>query len=87
MRDASTCSGPHSIVRQWANGRPSCETSSLVRLARMSRARGPHRPSVVHADVRSVTVAPVGVVGDPLQVGHAVRAAGDDAEVVVARAA
>ena len=37
-----------------------------VRLARMSRARGPHRPSVVQADVRSVTGAPSsGVVARP----------------------
>ena len=52
----------------------------------MSRARGPHSPSVVHADVRSVTCAlPSGhVVGDPLEVGHAVQAAGHHAELLVA---
>ncbi len=52
----------------------------------MSRARGPHSPIVVNAEVWSTTAAPVGqVVGEPLEVCHAVRAAGDDAEVVVAQ--
>ena len=53
----------------------------------MSRARGPQRPIVETSSVRSVSVvAPSSaqVVGEPLAVGHAVRAAGDDAEVVVA---
>ena len=53
----------------------------------MSRARGPQMPIVETSSVRSVSVvAPSSgsVVGEPLAVGHAVRAAGDDAEVVVA---
>ena len=33
-------------VLQVANGKPSFETSSLVSEERMSRARGPHRPTV-----------------------------------------
>ena len=55
----------------------------------MSRARGPHSPSVVHALVWSWTCAePSGgqVVGEPLEVGHPVGAAGDDAERVVGQA-
>ena len=36
---------------------PSCETSSPVTLARMSRARGPQRPIVVQAVVTSTSVA------------------------------
>ena len=57
MREASTRSVPTSIVRQVPNGKPSCETSSLVTLARMSRARGPQRPIVVMAEVRSASCA------------------------------
>jgi hypothetical protein len=53
IRDASTRSGPISIVSQVANGKPSCDTSALVSEPRMSRARGPHSPSVVQLDVRS----------------------------------
>ena len=52
----------------------------------MSRARGPHSPIVVYAEVRSTIWArAVGrqVVGEPLEVGHAVRAAGDHAVAVV----
>ena len=55
--------------------------------ARMSRARGPQSPSVVQPLVRSVSWArPVRreVVGEPLAVRHPVRAARDDAEVLVA---
>ena len=66
------------------NGKPSFETSSLVTDARMSRARGPQSPTVHQrrgevVDPRAV----VQVVGEPLLVGHAVRAAGDDAEDLV----
>ena len=53
----------------------------------MSRARGPQSPSVVQLEVRSkiCAVPSLGqVVAVPLQVGHAVRAARDDAEVLVA---
>src|SRR6266850_1227813 len=57
MRDASVRSESTSIVRHEANGNASCETSSEVSDARMSRARGPHRPSVVHDEVRSVICA------------------------------
>ena len=57
MRDASTRSGPTSIVLNVANGKPSFETSSLVTLSRMSRERGPQRPSVVHDEVRSTICA------------------------------
>ena len=39
------------------NGKPSCETSSEVTLARMSRARGPQSPIVVHAVVTSTSDA------------------------------
>ena len=70
-----------------ANGKPSCETSSPVTLARMSRARGPHRPIVAPGrrevgDLRAAVAREV--VGEPLEVGHAVRAARDDAEPLVA---
>jgi hypothetical protein len=41
IREASTRSGPISIVSQVANGKPSCETSALVSEPRMSRAAGP----------------------------------------------
>ena len=67
---------------------PRRETSSSVSEARMSRARGPQRPMVV------TLVGQVGqrrrrrpgqVVGEPLAVDHAVRAAGDHPEVVVAQ--
>ena len=53
----------------------------------MSRARGPQRPSV---DQRGREVGELGgavvrkMVSEPLVVGHAVCAAGDDAEVLVA---
>ena len=50
----------------------------------MSRARGPHSPIVVNAEVWSTTAAPGGqVVGEPLEVRHAVQAAGDHAVAVV----
>ena len=59
-------SGPTSIVLQRPNGKPSCETSSLVMPARMSRARGPHSPSVVQALVRSwIWALTVRRAGDP----------------------
>ncbi len=38
-------------VFQVAKGKPSFETSSLVIDERMSRARGPQRPTVQSADV------------------------------------
>ena len=57
MRDASTRSEPISIVRQVPNRKPSCEMSSRVTEDRMSRARGPQSPSVVQADVTSVSCA------------------------------
>ena len=44
---------PSSSSRQVPNGKPACETSSEVTDASTSRARGPHSPSVVHAEVRS----------------------------------
>src|SRR5450759_2971332 len=53
MREASTCSPPTSTFFQVLNGKPSFETSSLVSAERMSRARGPQRPTVHHVDVRS----------------------------------
>src|SRR5688500_9199277 len=74
MRDASTGSDSISIVRQVANGKPSCDTSSPVVLARMSRARGPHRPSVHHCEVVEDLGVADQVVAEPLQVGHPVRA-------------
>ena len=49
---------PISIVRQVPNLKASFETSSDVVLARMSRARGPHRPIVVMDDVMSTSSAP-----------------------------
>ena len=51
----------------------------------MSRARGPQSPIVHQLEVRSSIRAAVGrqVVGEPLLVGHPVRAAGDDAEAVL----
>ena len=86
MREASVGSPATSISRQRANGKPSCEMSSLVRPDRMSRARGPQRPIVqCRRQVRDPGAAVLGqVVGEPLQVGHAVRAAGHDAELLVA---
>ena len=53
----------------------------------MSRARGPQSPSVDHAGREVGELRrPVRreVVGEPLVVGHPVRASGDDAEVLVA---
>ena len=56
----------------------------------MSRATGPHRPMVEISSVRSVRVVGAVVVGswsaNHCAVGHAVRAAGDHPEVVVAEA-
>ena len=49
---------PISSTRQAPNLKPSFETSSEVVDARMSRARGPHSPIVVIADVRSTSSAP-----------------------------
>ena len=70
-----------------AKGKPSLETSSPVTLARMSRARGPQSPRVHHAEVSigELCGAVAGqVVAEPLAVGHAVRAARDDPELLVA---
>ena len=88
MRDASTRSESISIVRQLRErGSASCDTSSDVSAREdVARARPPEperRPRRRQVgDLR----AAVGrrVVGVPLQVGHAVRAAGDDAELLVA---
>ena len=87
MREASTVVPPTAISRQVRKPKPSSDTSSSVSEDRMSRARGPHRPIVETSSVRSVmVVAVVGqLVAEPLQVGPAVGAAGDDAEVVVAQ--
>ena len=87
IRDASTRTGPISIVLQVANGKPSCETSSLVtRGEDVARARPPEaerrpRGREVGELRRAVRRE---VVGEPLVVRHPVRAAGDDAEVLVA---
>ena len=83
MRSASTCSGPISMKRQRANGKPSCETSSRVRLDEdVARPRPPQaerRPGAREVgDHRAV-----GVVAEPLEVRHPVQAAGDHAEAVV----
>src|SRR3546814_8819551 len=51
MRDASTRSESISIVLQEANGKPSCETSSLVMLSSTSRDRGPQRPRVHQPEI------------------------------------
>ena len=78
---------PTWISRQERNPKPPSETSSAVSEARMSRAFGPQMPMVETSSVTSVSVVAVvvgQVVGERLAVGHAVRAAGDDAEVVVA---
>ncbi len=57
MREASTVAPPSSISRQVPNLKPSLETSAAVTDCRMSLARGPHTPSVVQAEVTSVTAA------------------------------
>jgi hypothetical protein len=50
----------------------------------MSRARGPHSPIVVNAEVWSTIAGAVGqVVGEPLEVRHSVQAAGDHPVAVV----
>src|SRR5436190_23015802 len=53
IRDASTSSPSTAIVFHVLNGNPSFETSSLVTDERMSRARGPQRPSLHDVAVRS----------------------------------
>ena len=56
----------------------------------MSRARGPQSPIVVHAVVTSTSDAEPSLgqrVDEQLAVGHAVGAAGDDAELLRRRAA
>src|ERR1700730_13826093 len=53
IRDASTSRPSTETLLQVLNGKPSLETSSDVIDARMSRARGPHRPTVHQVDVRS----------------------------------
>src|SRR5215469_1409370 len=57
MREASTVTPPSSISRQVPNLKPWCDTSSPVTEESTSLARGPHRPSVVHAEVRSLIAA------------------------------
>ena len=76
-------------MRQRPNGKPSCETSSDVTLARMSRARGPQsadrRPRRRHVDERCRAVVRQRI-DEQLAVGHPVCTAGDDPEDVVAEA-
>ena len=73
--------------RQDANGKPSCDTSSDV--TDSQDVAGPRAPQAERRpagrDVGELR-APVGrqVVGEPLLVGRAVRAAGDDAEELLA---
>src|SRR6266849_3003590 len=57
MREARTGTVPMSIERHVPNLNPSFETSSVVAAERMSRARGPHRPIVDIAEVRSCSWA------------------------------
>ena len=90
MREASTLTSPAPvrtvISRQLRIEKPSPDTSASVSEARMSRALGPHRPIVEISSVRSVERGLADeVVREPLPVGRAVRATGDDAEVVVAQ--
>ena len=47
------------MVRAVPNLKPSWLTSALVSCERMSRARGPQSPIVVHEEVRSAIWAPV----------------------------
>ena len=87
IREASTRSGPISIVSQVANGKPSCDTSALVRRAEdVARPRAPQpERGPARGEVEDLRGAVLGqVVAVPLQVGHAVRAARDHAEVLVA---
>ena len=77
------------ISRQERKPNPASETSSEVSEATMSRARGPQMPIVDTSSVRSVrSWSPSSSGRWPANhgpVGHAVGAAGDDPEVVVAQ--
>ena len=89
MRDASTSCEPISTVLQVPNGKPSCETSSRREAGEdVARARPPEpdrRPRGGHVDERGGAVSGQ-LVDEQLAVGHAVGAAGDDAELLVVQA-
>ena len=88
MRDASTSCEPISIVRHVPNGNPSCDTSSGCDSRQdVARPRAPEpdrRPGGRHVDERGGAVRRQ-PVREQLAVGHAVGAAGDDPELVLAQ--